>query len=100
MKTSEEEEERQGGPKVWDCGSPLYDAYELVSVANIIDRHTMALPSPFGFATSTSEFEKDCKKTANIVIHKRRHREKAKGVKSRLSTIFTRIRNLITIKRL
>ncbi|KAK9143940.1 hypothetical protein Syun_013340 [Stephania yunnanensis] len=31
---------------VWDCGSPLYDAFELVSMAHIIDRNlTMATPS-------------------------------------------------------
>ncbi|KAL0408067.1 UNVERIFIED_CONTAM: hypothetical protein Sradi_1741100 [Sesamum radiatum] len=95
----EEEEERQRNPKVWDCGSPLYDAHELVSVANIIDRHTMVLPSPFGFATSSLEFEEDCRKTTDIVIHKRRHREKAKGVKSRISIVFTRIRNLIMVKK-
>ncbi|KAL2234666.1 UNVERIFIED_CONTAM: hypothetical protein Sindi_1198800 [Sesamum indicum] len=99
MTTSGEEEERQGVPEVWDCGSPLYDAYELVSVANVIERHTMALPSPFGFTTSSLEFEEDCKKTTDIVIRKRRHREKAKGVKSRISTLFNRIRNLIMIKR-
>lgn len=29
---------------IWDCGSPLYDSYELVSVTHIIDRHLMSLP--------------------------------------------------------
>ncbi|KAG5084509.1 hypothetical protein AAZX31_19G239000 [Glycine max] len=28
----------------WDCGSPLYDSYELVSLAYTIDRHMMAWP--------------------------------------------------------
>ncbi|PQQ06195.1 uncharacterized protein Pyn_02884 [Prunus yedoensis var. nudiflora] len=30
---------------IWDCGSPLYDSYELVTVSHLIERHLMALPS-------------------------------------------------------
>ncbi|KAH7850434.1 hypothetical protein Vadar_032826 [Vaccinium darrowii] len=30
--------------KVWDCGSPLYDSYELASLGHVIDRHVLALP--------------------------------------------------------
>lgn len=30
--------------KIWDCGSPLYDAYELVAVSNLMERHFMILP--------------------------------------------------------
>ncbi|KAM2383292.1 hypothetical protein COP2_042053 [Malus domestica] len=33
---------------VWDCGSPLYDSYELVSVSHLIERHLMALPYSLG----------------------------------------------------
>ncbi|XP_020099107.1 uncharacterized protein LOC109717647 [Ananas comosus] len=46
-KVGEEEEEegkKEGRLCVWDCGSPLYDAFELVSVSHLIDRHVMALP--------------------------------------------------------
>ncbi|MBA0560048.1 hypothetical protein Golob_016974 [Gossypium lobatum] len=28
----------------WDCGSRLYDSYELVSLSHVIDRHLMELP--------------------------------------------------------
>jgi len=28
----------------WDCGSPLYDAFELASVYRVLDTHLMALP--------------------------------------------------------
>ncbi|CAA0831360.1 Unknown protein [Striga hermonthica] len=31
--------------KMWDCGSPLYDSYELVAVSNIIERHFIILPN-------------------------------------------------------
>ncbi|XVF73055.1 hypothetical protein PTKIN_Ptkin12aG0170800 [Pterospermum kingtungense] len=30
---------------IWDCGSPLYDSYELVSLSHLIERHLMKLPS-------------------------------------------------------
>ncbi|KAL0714966.1 hypothetical protein Bca4012_021945 [Brassica carinata] len=30
---------------LWDCGSPLYDSYELVSLTHIIERHFMYIPS-------------------------------------------------------
>lgn len=31
-------------PSPWDCGSPLYDAFELASVHRVLDTHLMALP--------------------------------------------------------
>lgn len=31
-------------PSPWDCGSPLYDAFELASVHRVLDNHLMALP--------------------------------------------------------
>lgn len=40
----EEEEEAASAAKIWDCGSPLYDSYELASVGHILERHTMAFP--------------------------------------------------------
>ncbi|KAJ4953970.1 hypothetical protein NE237_030802 [Protea cynaroides] len=30
---------------VWDCGSPLYDSFELTSLSHLIERHMMILPS-------------------------------------------------------
>ncbi|CAI9764157.1 unnamed protein product [Fraxinus pennsylvanica] len=39
-----EVEEKERTLKVWDCGSPLYDSYELVSVSHIIERHFMVFP--------------------------------------------------------
>ncbi len=44
LKGKEDEEEEGEGLAIWDCGSPLYDSYELVSLTHIIDRHLMALP--------------------------------------------------------
>ncbi|KAI3449251.1 hypothetical protein Pfo_005916, partial [Paulownia fortunei] len=37
--------------KIWDCGSPLYDSYELVAVTNVIERHFMILPGSTMVAT-------------------------------------------------
>ncbi|KAK3194661.1 hypothetical protein Dsin_025971 [Dipteronia sinensis] len=36
---------------IWDCGSPLYDSYELVSLSHVIERHLMALPTLGGTKT-------------------------------------------------
>lgn len=49
MKIREEEEDEKKEDedealKIWDCGSPLYDSYELVALNHVIDRHLMELP--------------------------------------------------------
>ncbi|RYR75043.1 hypothetical protein Ahy_A02g009751 [Arachis hypogaea] len=52
LKNSEEEKEEEeevviGGvvaSPLWDCGSPLYDSFELATLSHIIDRHTVVLP--------------------------------------------------------
>ncbi|OIV95044.1 hypothetical protein TanjilG_10864 [Lupinus angustifolius] len=33
---------------IWDCGSPLYDSHELVSLAYAIERHMITWPSIIG----------------------------------------------------
>ncbi|KAG5228268.1 hypothetical protein IMY05_016G0078500 [Salix suchowensis] len=38
----------QAAINVWDCGSPLYDSYEIASLGHLIDRHSLALSSPCG----------------------------------------------------
>ncbi|KAL6620731.1 hypothetical protein ACP70R_035870 [Stipagrostis hirtigluma subsp. patula] len=38
------EEKRLALSPPWDCGSPLYDAFELASVHRVLDSHLMALP--------------------------------------------------------
>lgn len=38
----EEREEKAVG--VWDCGSPLYDSFELASMSHCLERHVMVLP--------------------------------------------------------
>nr|GEW05942.1 hypothetical protein [Tanacetum cinerariifolium] len=39
-----EEQEDRLASKIWDCGSPLYDSYELASITNVLDRHLMKFP--------------------------------------------------------
>jgi hypothetical protein len=41
-------EMEEGTPATWDCGSPLYDSFELVSLHHVLDRHLMILPFPIG----------------------------------------------------
>lgn len=44
-KKVEEEEQQEGlALKIWDCVSPLYDSYELVSITNVLDKHLKKLP--------------------------------------------------------
>ncbi|KAI3444443.1 hypothetical protein Pfo_001108 [Paulownia fortunei] len=38
------EEADEKGINIWDCGSPLYDSYELVAVSHVVERHFMILP--------------------------------------------------------
>uniref|UniRef100_A0A7C8YNH5 Uncharacterized protein n=1 Tax=Opuntia streptacantha TaxID=393608 RepID=A0A7C8YNH5_OPUST len=44
----EERESEKVMNKVWDCGSPLYDSYELATLTHLIERHLMALPNSLG----------------------------------------------------
>ncbi|PIN23617.1 hypothetical protein CDL12_03648 [Handroanthus impetiginosus] len=95
MEERNDEEEKVDPRKGWDCGSPLYDAYELVSITNIIERHMMTtLPSgSTGFGSSPIEFsEKENgvkkKKEKGIIFHKRWKNEKGKGIKSRFCRFF------------
>lgn len=43
IKEEEEEKKEAAGAAaiIWDCGSPLYDSFELVSLVNYIERHMM-----------------------------------------------------------
>ncbi|TKY64047.1 glycosyltransferase family 28 protein [Spatholobus suberectus] len=49
----EEDEKEEEAMSMWDCGSPLYDSYELVSLDHIIDQHLMAFPSSHGLSKPT-----------------------------------------------
>lgn len=35
---------KEEGSTVWDCGSSLYDYYELASMGHLLEIHTMAFP--------------------------------------------------------
>ncbi|CAK9165804.1 unnamed protein product [Ilex paraguariensis] len=61
MKRTEEsherkDEEEEETMKIWDCGSPLYDSYELVSLTHHIEKHFMTIPSLGGSRHLTSQF--------------------------------------------
>ncbi|ONK79139.1 uncharacterized protein A4U43_C01F3330 [Asparagus officinalis] len=49
-----EEEEEHHNMSIWDCGSPLYDSFELASLCHHLDRHLMILP--FTVAKDSDEF--------------------------------------------
>lgn len=52
-----EEEGREDGEAngLWDCGSPLYDSFELASLYHLLDRKLMELPSPAEPSSSRGE---------------------------------------------
>jgi hypothetical protein len=92
---------------LWDCGSSLYDSYEIASLGHVLERHTMALPlfcGPRRFTvsptTSSSEhgrgtLEKEAAVTISVrssLIRKRRRmnvemNEMAKKLRSTFSVI-------------
>ncbi|EXB61979.1 hypothetical protein L484_002759 [Morus notabilis] len=45
VQEEDHKEEKELELAIWDCGSPLYDSYELVSLSHLIERHLMILPS-------------------------------------------------------
>lgn len=47
-----------GDDEIWDCGSPLYDSYELVAVSHLVERHFMILPYLSGSTTDSSSSQK------------------------------------------
>jgi hypothetical protein len=46
VKTDDQQQEEDKALAIWDLGSPLYDSHEVVSLAHLIERHLMTLPSP------------------------------------------------------
>ncbi|WRX17515.1 hypothetical protein QQP08_010002 [Theobroma cacao] len=46
MEKKRSRSETKESDSIWDCGSPLYDSYELASFGHVLERHTMALPYP------------------------------------------------------
>lgn len=45
-----------GAPIIWDCGSPLYDSFELASLSHLIERHMMTLPSSSSSSYSSMSY--------------------------------------------
>ncbi|CAL0315359.1 unnamed protein product [Lupinus luteus] len=43
-KEFEYERDHVGAFSIWDCGSPLYDSHELVSLSHMVERHMMVWP--------------------------------------------------------
>lgn len=70
-------EKDEGIMKVWDCGSSLYDSYELASLGHVIDRHTMALP----FLSRSRRPVKQISHSATVfpIAEEKRESGKAKG---------------------
>lgn len=60
MKKGEDDDQASNSSIVWDCGSPLYDSFELVSLVHLIERNMMiSLPLPERSSPSTTESESE-----------------------------------------
>ncbi|KAL8028129.1 hypothetical protein ABFX02_14G139200 [Erythranthe guttata] len=53
----DDEEEEEARKKIWDCGSPLYDSYELVAINSVIERHFMIFPYLGGSRKVTAQHQ-------------------------------------------
>ncbi|KAL7083155.1 hypothetical protein ACP275_14G144200 [Erythranthe tilingii] len=56
-KEDDDEEEEEARKKIWDCGSPLYDSYELVAINSVIERHFMIFPYLSGSRKVTAQHQ-------------------------------------------
>ncbi|WJX86834.1 hypothetical protein P8452_69088 [Trifolium repens] len=54
---------------IWDCGSPLYDSYELVSLDHHINKNLMAFPSLHGSKLINTRF----KHNSHDMVHRMAH---------------------------
>ncbi|KAK7381999.1 hypothetical protein VNO80_00620 [Phaseolus coccineus] len=80
MMREEDQEEEEKAMAIWDCGSPLYDSHELVSLDHIIDRHLMAFPSSIGSSKHIiTRFTRHSHHHHDMVPHKHGSPEKSKG---------------------
>ena len=81
--------EEQAAINVWDCGSPLYDSYEIASLGHLIDRHSLALSSPCG-----------PEKEGRVVIdHARTPRDQEKGLEVKKEGLLSKIIRIFFWKR-
>ncbi|KAG6788241.1 hypothetical protein POTOM_004298 [Populus tomentosa] len=81
--------EEQAAINVWDCGSPLYDSYEIASLGHLIDRHSLALSSPCG-----------PEKEGRVVIdHARTPRDQETGLEVKKDGLLSKIVRIFFWKR-
>ncbi|XP_052154503.1 uncharacterized protein LOC127772598 [Oryza glaberrima] len=67
--------------RAWDCGSPLYDSFELASVYGLLDSNLMALP----FAERSAELDAaaDRAPARRTAAKEQRRRKKAAAAAAR-----------------
>ncbi|KAJ4823821.1 hypothetical protein Tsubulata_005669 [Turnera subulata] len=88
----EKTRETEKAATVWDCGSPLYDAYEIASLGHTIDRHSVALPFPT--RSTSSSIRSNLQREAKILKIKEEGLPR-EGIVSRIIKYFQRKRTMI-----
>ncbi|KAH0460375.1 hypothetical protein IEQ34_011038 [Dendrobium chrysotoxum] len=83
---------------MWDCGSPLYDSFELSSLFHIIDKHMMKLPFLLSRSSPEREGRVEMTEVTDVVAVRRLKMKKEKRSKRRravgLRAIFSAIISL------
>lgn len=84
-------EAKDNDVSIWDCGSPLYDSFELASFCHQLDRHLMLLPFSKGSRRLTfrnsNEPDEFNDKTRMTVDSSRRWRAKEEEIEKKKSKV-------------
>lgn len=91
--------EEEAALAIWDCGSPLYDSYELASVSYLIERHLMALPSLGGSSRRfIANFSHSSSPETTTSSRSTRTTSTAKEAKGSSRSIVGNLREIVGIK--
>ncbi|CAL4962293.1 unnamed protein product [Urochloa decumbens] len=67
----------------WDCGSPLYDSFELASLHHVLESHLMVLPFPVAAVSRSRRFENRGGAAAPDAADRSAARRRRKAVRKR-----------------
>ncbi|KAL5219855.1 hypothetical protein ABZP36_024568 [Zizania latifolia] len=99
----EEEEEAGGGDQAargeegelvlagWDCGSPLYDSFELASLYHVLESHLMMLPFPAGLDHRRAAAVVDVDEHGSAAARTRRRRTGRKAAAAAAAAILSSV---------
>ncbi|XP_040380337.1 uncharacterized protein LOC121054496 [Oryza brachyantha] len=93
------EEEKVARRREWDCGSALYDSYELASVYGLVDSNLMALPFAKRSAAPDTTAERSPARRRRTAAAKEQRRRKAAAAKKKGKAVLRSIFRSVTCSR-